>query len=383
MYASPRGRIYINGKYIIPVLYSFYYSAMSTITEIFATSNTIEVEVEVEFEYVMTRAEKRDAQKAKVAKAMADKAAIEAAKVELAAMEVKVVEVMVREPEVGEVVEVGEVKVEEAEVTVEQIVDVEEVKVGEVKQIVEVEEVAEVTVQEVEEVAVKITKTMALSEFYKSKFQSAIESEEKFMKIPAASDFSEFDGPETFNTTLASLNKIMIINLIDQFQKSSILSASHSLLVVISPEGRDPLEFRASREKIDPSASNCIHFVLSEKTSLPEATKTGATKTAGTKTAKNAWPSKSDVDEALAKAEPHKDGLTPSVVYTVPATIDELEVQCANVYQRKYCLTKDQPADTSKVRFRLFKENKSSWKPMKSAGEKKKDSTGAKRKQQA
>ena len=345
MYASPWGRICINGKYIIPVLYSFYYSAMSTITEIFATSNTIEVEVEVEFEYVMTRAEKREMQKAKAAKAAADKVAIEAAK--LAAMEVKVIEV-------AEVVEVVE-----AEVTVEEIV---EVVVREPE--VAVEQIVEIAAKEV---AVKVTKTMALSEFYKSEFQSAIESEEKCMKIPPASDFSEFVGPETFNTTLASLNKVMIINLIEQFQKSSNLSASHSLLVVISPEGRDPLEFRASREKIEPNASNCVHFVLSEKTSLPAATKTAATKTA-----KNAWPSKSDVDEALSKAEPHKDGLTPSVVYTVAATIDELEVQCANVYQRKYCLTKDQPADTSKVRFRLFKENKSSWKPMKSAGGKRK-----------
>jgi len=371
---------------------------MNTNTELFATPETIQVEVEVEFEYVMTKAEKRELQKAKekaAKEAAAEKAAIKLAAKELAAKaaETAAIELAAKELAAKEAAETAAIELAAKELAAKEASEIAAIELA-AKELADKEtaetaaielaakELADKAVEKAAiELDVKVTKTIALLEFYTSKFQSVIESEEKFMKIPPASDFSEFGGPSTFNTTLASLNKVMITKMVEFFQ-TTILSGTHSLLIVISPEGRDPLEFRASKVKIDPDASNCIHFVLAEK-SLTEVTKTEVTKTAVTKTVKNAWPSKGDVDEALGKAEPHKDGLTPSVVYTVTATVDELDAQCENVYRRKYCLTKDQPTDTSKVRFRLFKENKSTWKSMKAVGEKRKESTGGRKKNHA
>jgi len=340
---------------------------MNTNTELFATSETIEVELG--FEYVMTKAEKRELQKkaalekAALEKAALEKAALEKAAIELAAKELAAIELAAKELAAKEAaIELAAKELAAKEAAIELAA----------KELA-AKEASETAAEKVVELDVKVTKTktIALLELYISNFQSVIESEKKCMNIPPASDFSEFGGPPTFNTTLASLNNVMITKILEFFQ-TTILSRTHSLLIVISPEGTDPLQFRAAKEKIDPNASNCIHFVLTEK-SLPEVTKS----------VKNNWPTNEAVNEALKNAVPHKDGLTPSVVYTVRATLDELDAQCLNVYDRKYCLTKDQPTDTSKVRFRLFKENKSTWKSMKAVGEKRKESTGGRKKNHA
>jgi len=81
------------------------------------------------------------------------------------------------------------------------------------------------------------------------------------------------------------------------------------------------------------------------------------------------FPTQEEVRTTLDAAVPHKEGLSRSAVYTVGSDENGVGLFC-RALGLKYCITKDQPTQANRVRFRIFAENKEGFvdKPAKSGG---------------